>query len=500
MDMAYQLCLRLTGKIGSCSFNNEVKISESRPNISPLSSGTNKSEITGDPSLDEDLHQEINGLKNQDLLSKKINPSLEKIKIARVLDYGLYKYYNLDINLYCVNVYAVLPFIEISLDDYMKLHQLSCDQLFFIIENLLLFLSKIHEKNYLHLDLKPENLLLQMNGEEIEKIVVIDFELSKHGEYKKENDDDWGSQGYMSPEAKARGGDTILTEQSDIWSLGKIICRLLLLSIKQCPIEKIIGSEKKKIKIKFTIKDITDIDELFFYGLERETTLNDDGSNDDGSFLTIDILRNIINNLPDIYKDKKDTIENLLEQMLLIREKDTNDLLTRYFSSDMETSLTQNMRSNSERDYGWCPESTKNILSNLQDLRIGTYQQHESLKHISCNGVSKVQLGLISNLESLKKPGTAQIYKFVLNRPVTMKNPLSWTPVDHLNNSNTGPSASLGGHVIPSLKRKNRKKIISKSNIKKVFKRTKKGRILSRKRLKINKKNKKNKKSTQIKR
>lgn len=79
-------------------------------------------------------------------------------------------------------------------------------------------LSYIHSKNIIHMDVKPENILVQMNSSEI-SFLLADFNISKFGEGKFNLD---GDKMYMAPE--------ILNNKcyfkSDVYALGLIYLEL----------------------------------------------------------------------------------------------------------------------------------------------------------------------------------------------------------------------------------------------------------------------------------
>jgi len=84
-------------------------------------------------------------------------------------------------------------------------------------------LSAVHDKNVLHRDLKPGNIMLRRDG----SIALIDFGLAKRAKLKAAITDKgeiFGTPYYMSPE-QGHGAD--VDERSDIYSLGVIFFELL---------------------------------------------------------------------------------------------------------------------------------------------------------------------------------------------------------------------------------------------------------------------------------
>jgi len=84
-------------------------------------------------------------------------------------------------------------------------------------------LSAVHDKNVLHRDLKPGNIMLRRNG----SIALIDFGLAKRAKLESaitETGEIFGTPYYMSPE---QGHGSNVDERSDIYSLGVIFFELL---------------------------------------------------------------------------------------------------------------------------------------------------------------------------------------------------------------------------------------------------------------------------------
>jgi len=84
-------------------------------------------------------------------------------------------------------------------------------------------LSAVHQKDVLHRDLKPGNIMLRKDG----SIALIDFGLAKKTRLEGEITDKgeiFGTPYYMSPE---QGHGTNVDERSDIYSLGVIFYEML---------------------------------------------------------------------------------------------------------------------------------------------------------------------------------------------------------------------------------------------------------------------------------
>jgi serine/threonine-protein kinase len=91
-----------------------------------------------------------------------------------------------------------------------------------IIYNICYALDYIHNKGYMHLDIKPSNIMLTKKGE----VKLMDFGISRFlQEDQKDTTKTVGTSYYMSPEQAQ--SDPGLDHQSDIFSLGIVLYELL---------------------------------------------------------------------------------------------------------------------------------------------------------------------------------------------------------------------------------------------------------------------------------
>jgi eukaryotic-like serine/threonine-protein kinase len=101
---------------------------------------------------------------------------------------------------------------------------LSRSQVLEIVYNTCYALDYIHKKGYVHLDIKPSNIMLTRRDE----VKLMDFGISRILRGNEENNKSSSFQGtplYMSPE-QAGSGETV-DQQSDIFSLGVVMYELL---------------------------------------------------------------------------------------------------------------------------------------------------------------------------------------------------------------------------------------------------------------------------------
>ncbi len=93
-----------------------------------------------------------------------------------------------------------------------------------IIYNTCYALDYIHKKGYVHLDIKPSNIMLTSRDE----VKLMDFGISrilKRESTKQEQSVILGTPAYMSPEQAA--GEASVDQQSDIFSLGVVLYEML---------------------------------------------------------------------------------------------------------------------------------------------------------------------------------------------------------------------------------------------------------------------------------
>lgn len=121
--------------------------------------------------------------------------------------------------------YLVMEYVKgMDLKTYIKEHApLSCEKAIAIMEQILSAVKAAHQIGIIHRDLKPQNILIDNYG----KVKVTDFGISVavlESETITKTNTMVGSVHYISPE-QARG--SIVTKQSDIYSLGIILFELL---------------------------------------------------------------------------------------------------------------------------------------------------------------------------------------------------------------------------------------------------------------------------------
>ena len=91
------------------------------------------------------------------------------------------------------------------------------------MEQLLLSVDFMHQKNIVHRDLKPENILIENKKDGLIRIKICDFGTAKIYEKNKTERQIVGSTYYIAPEVQ----DKNYNKECDLWSIGVIIYILL---------------------------------------------------------------------------------------------------------------------------------------------------------------------------------------------------------------------------------------------------------------------------------
>jgi serine/threonine protein kinase len=138
--------------------------------------------------------------------------------IIQLLEYG----HDSDLE----SLWYIMPFASGNLHDYIRknITKLTPEQKYDIIRQVINAIKYAHNKNILHRDISPNNVLVFENNEEI-SLRVCDFGLGKDAEslsyYTGSSVSGYGQILYVSPEQSESLKNA--TEQSDIYSLGKLI-------------------------------------------------------------------------------------------------------------------------------------------------------------------------------------------------------------------------------------------------------------------------------------
>ena len=174
--------------------------------------------------------------------------------------------------------YLIYELCFLSLEKYLNIREnpLSINE----IKEMLLELNKcfkeMKEKNIIHGNLKPSNILLSLNKTNINKMdfKISDFGINELRDIKKINLDN--IQITMSPEI-IKGEKNMISSKSDIWSLGIIIYYMLF---KQLPyinnkddIQEIENNEKLKLIYDLKLKDL--INKMLIININKRISWED---------------------------------------------------------------------------------------------------------------------------------------------------------------------------------------------------------------------------------
>ncbi|MCZ8286193.1 MAG: serine/threonine-protein kinase, partial [Bacteroidia bacterium] len=124
------------------------------------------------------------------------------------------------------SMWYLMPYARYNLYEYIKKYNqgISQDTRFEIVEQIINAIKYAHDRDILHRDISPNNILVFFKGGK-ETIKVTDFGLGKTTEsmsnYTGSSASNYGQILYVSPEQRKKLKDSSV--QSDIFSLGKLI-------------------------------------------------------------------------------------------------------------------------------------------------------------------------------------------------------------------------------------------------------------------------------------
>lgn len=116
-------------------------------------------------------------------------------------------------------IFLAMEYVDVSLKEVIRRHgrPFTRDEVVRLLEPIAQALDAIHQQGLVHLDVKPENILVSEDG----RAVLADFGITR----RKTETTTEGTPRYMSPEQAT--GDRPVSPQSDVYSLGVVIYEML---------------------------------------------------------------------------------------------------------------------------------------------------------------------------------------------------------------------------------------------------------------------------------
>tara|TARA_B110000208_G_scaffold22116_1_gene28075 strand:- start:1655 stop:2500 length:846 start_codon:yes stop_codon:yes gene_type:complete len=157
---------------------------------------------------------------NDNIILNKFTLKLREVRCLSSLNHkNIIRYHTSWIEQYNnnTNIFIQMELMDMSLDDYFFYDKIK-DKLKYqkqIIENICNGVKYLHDNNIVHCDLKPDNILLNINDNDIINIKIGDFGLVFEKNKQHYIDEDYGTSLYMPSEH-------IYTNKYDIYSLGII--------------------------------------------------------------------------------------------------------------------------------------------------------------------------------------------------------------------------------------------------------------------------------------
>ncbi|CAD8147565.1 unnamed protein product [Paramecium octaurelia] len=114
-----------------------------------------------------------------------------------------------------------------SLSQCLKYCRLTLNEVEIIIKQILETLCYLHEKGFVHRDLKPDNILFRELGQ-FSNLKLIDFGIScKIPDLEKDSQMSFGTPGYIAPEVLNYSNNKRISQKIDIFSCGAILYYML---------------------------------------------------------------------------------------------------------------------------------------------------------------------------------------------------------------------------------------------------------------------------------
>jgi serine/threonine protein kinase len=122
-----------------------------------------------------------------------------------------------------INIYIQMELMDINLKDYLLTKINKPINKKHIIKNIIFGLFYLHSQKIIHCDLKPDNILLNLENDNIQDVKIADFGLVIEKDIKESRNMNYGNFIYIPPDNDLK----IYTFHYDIYSLGVIIFEII---------------------------------------------------------------------------------------------------------------------------------------------------------------------------------------------------------------------------------------------------------------------------------
>ena len=189
-------------------------------NLKQLKKGGFGTVYSGIHLLDQNIYaiKKISIKKDKDhIILNKFTLKLREIRCLSKLDHkNIIRYHTswIEQSNDKTNIFIQMELMNISLADYLLSQHIFADNNI-LINNICNGVKYLHDQNIFHCDLKPDNILLNVNNKKIIDVKIADFGLVFEKNKQYYIDEDYGTSLYMAKE-------DIFTNKYDIYSLGII--------------------------------------------------------------------------------------------------------------------------------------------------------------------------------------------------------------------------------------------------------------------------------------
>lgn len=167
---------------------------------------------------------------NDDVFCVNIYNKLKEVRCLSALNHKNIVRYNTswienipNLSFQEINIYIQMELMDLNLKDYLTQNKkitLNCKKN--IVENIILGINYLHSQKIIHCDLKPDNILLNLQNEIIKDVKIADFGLVIEKNLKKSVNIEYGNYIYIPPDSYEN-----YTIKYDVYSLSIIIFEIL---------------------------------------------------------------------------------------------------------------------------------------------------------------------------------------------------------------------------------------------------------------------------------